>query len=64
MYAMIYMRLDLAHAVGLVSCSLSNLENEHSIAVKWILRYLIGIPMCVYNLEMVNLYLKGLLMQM
>ena len=40
MYAMVCTRLDIAHAVGVVSRFLSNPENEHWAAVKWILRYL------------------------
>ena len=39
---MVYTRLDIAHAVGVVSRFLSNLGREHWNAVKWIMRYLCG----------------------
>ncbi|CAL1393260.1 unnamed protein product [Linum trigynum] len=42
MYAMVCTRLDIAHAVGIVSRFLSNPWKEHWRAVKWILRYLRG----------------------
>ena len=42
MYAMVYTRLDIAHAVGVVSRYMNNPEKEHWMAVKWILRYLRG----------------------
>ncbi|GLT38191.1 hypothetical protein SLA2020_124550 [Shorea laevis] len=42
MYAMVCTRPDIAHAVGLVSCFLSNPGREHWNAVKWIMRYLQG----------------------
>ncbi|GJU25788.1 putative RNA-directed DNA polymerase [Tanacetum coccineum] len=42
MYAMVCTRLDLAHAVGVVSRFLSNLCKKHWEAVKWIFRYLRG----------------------
>nr|GEW31659.1 retrovirus-related Pol polyprotein from transposon TNT 1-94 [Tanacetum cinerariifolium] len=42
MYAMVCTRLDLAHAVGVVSRFLSNPGKKHWEAVKWIFRYLRG----------------------
>ena len=42
MYAMVSTRLDIAHAVGVVSRYLSNPGKPHWDAVKWILRYLRG----------------------
>ena len=42
MYAMIYTRLDIAHAVGLVSWFMADLGQEHWNAVKRILRYIKG----------------------
>ena len=42
MYAMVYTRPDVAHAVGVVSRYMNNPGKEHWIAVKWILRYLKG----------------------
>ena len=35
MYAMVWMRLDIAHVVGVVSRFLSNPSKEHWAAVKW-----------------------------
>lgn len=42
MYAMVCTRLDIAHAVGVVSRFLSNPGRKHWNAVKWIMRYLRG----------------------
>jgi hypothetical protein len=42
MYAMVCMRPDIAHAVGVVSRFMQNPGREHWNAVKWILRYLKG----------------------
>ena len=42
MYAMVCTRLDIAHAVGVVSRFLSDPGKEHWAAMKWILRYLQG----------------------
>ncbi|PHT86388.1 hypothetical protein T459_08494 [Capsicum annuum] len=42
MYAMVCTRPDIAHAVGVVSHFLSNLEREYWNTVKWIMRYLCG----------------------
>jgi len=41
MYAMLCIRLDIAHVVGVVSYFLSNPGFEHKVG-KWILRYLYG----------------------
>jgi len=52
MYDMVCTRLDIAHAVGVVSWFLSNLGKEHWAAVKWILRYLRGtsrVCLCLGN---------------
>jgi hypothetical protein len=43
MYAMVCMRPDIDHAVGVVSHFLSNPGKIHWNIVKWILRYLKGI---------------------
>ena len=40
MYVMVCTRPDIAHVVGVVSRSLTNLGKEHWEALKWILRYL------------------------
>jgi hypothetical protein len=42
MYAMVYTRPDIAHAVGVVRKYINNPCKEHWEAVKWILRYLRG----------------------
>ena len=42
MYAMVCTRLDIAHAVGVVSRYMSHPGIEHWNAVKWILKYLRG----------------------
>ena len=42
MYAMLCTRLDIAHAVGIVSRFMSRPGKQHWEVVKWILRYLRG----------------------
>ena len=42
MYAMVYTRLNIAHAVGVISIFLENPGKEHWEAIKWIFRYLRG----------------------
>ena len=42
MYAMVCTRLDIAHAMGVVSKYINNLGKENWMVVKWILRYLRG----------------------
>uniref|UniRef100_A0A2N9IAG3 CCHC-type domain-containing protein n=1 Tax=Fagus sylvatica TaxID=28930 RepID=A0A2N9IAG3_FAGSY len=42
MYAMVCIRPDIAHVVGVVSRFIVNLDKEHWKAVKWIFRYLRG----------------------
>ena len=42
MYAMVCTRLDIAHAMGVVSRYMSRPRKQHWEAVKWILRYLRG----------------------
>ena len=48
MYAMVYTRLDISHAVSVVSRYMDRPGKVHQQAVKWILRYLKGsnIGMC------------------
>ena len=41
-YAMVYTRPDIAHAVGVVSRYMANPGKKHWEAVKWLLRYLRG----------------------
>uniref|UniRef100_A0A3Q7EF69 Reverse transcriptase Ty1/copia-type domain-containing protein n=1 Tax=Solanum lycopersicum TaxID=4081 RepID=A0A3Q7EF69_SOLLC len=42
MYAMIYIRPDIAHAVGVVSRYMTNQGKEHWEVVEWLLRYMSG----------------------
>jgi len=42
MYAMVCTRLDISHAVGVVSRFMAKPDKEHWQAVKWVLRYLRG----------------------
>ena len=42
MYVMLCTRLDIAHAVRVVSKYMSNLDKTHYEAMKWIMRYLRG----------------------
>ena len=42
MYAIVCTRLDIAHAMGVVSKFISRPRKQHWEAVKWILRYLKG----------------------
>ena len=42
MYAMVYTRPDIVHAVGVVSRFMSRPGKQHWEAIKWILRYLKG----------------------
>lgn len=42
MHSIVCKRVDVAHAVSIVSWFLSNLAKKHQITVKWILRCLIG----------------------
>ena len=42
MYAMVCTRLDITHAVGVVSKYMSHPGIKHWNAIKWILRYLRG----------------------
>ena len=59
MYAMVYTRPDISHAVGVVSRFLKNPGKEHWEAVKWILRYLRGSSdECLY-FGVSNSILKG-----
>ena len=50
MYAMICTRPDITHVVGTISRFLSNPGREHWNAEKWILRYLLGVYLCIYYL--------------
>uniref|UniRef100_A0A2N9FSS1 Retrovirus-related Pol polyprotein from transposon TNT 1-94 n=1 Tax=Fagus sylvatica TaxID=28930 RepID=A0A2N9FSS1_FAGSY len=55
MYAMVCTRLDIAHAVGVVSRYMSNPGKQHWEAVKWILRYLkgtLGTSLCFTGVDM------------
>jgi hypothetical protein len=59
MYAMVCTRLDIAHAVGVVSRYMNNLGKEHWEAVKWILRYLRGTTTHALFIGGSNTFLQG-----
>ena len=40
MYVMVYTRLDIRYAVGVVNLFMSTPNKEHWVAIKWILRYM------------------------
>jgi len=42
MYAMVYIRHNITHAVGVVRRYMKNPRKEHWMAMKWILRYFRG----------------------
>jgi len=42
MYAMVYTRLDIAHAVGVLSRFMSKPGKENWTIMKWVFRYLRG----------------------
>ena len=55
MYAMVYTRLDITHAVRVVSKYMSNPRKQHWEVVKWILRYLRGtasLALCFKQLDL------------
>ena len=59
MYAMVWTRPDIAHAVGVVSRFMENPGNEHWQAVKWILRYLRGTSTHTLCFEGTHICLQG-----
>jgi len=59
MYAMVCTRLDIAHAVGIVSRFLANPGKEHWKAMKWILMYLKGTSRVCLCLGSGKLVLNG-----
>ena len=59
MYAMICIRLDIAHVVGVVSRFQSNLGKKHCEGVKWILRYLKGTSKMHFSFKRSNITLQG-----
>jgi len=59
MYAMVYMRPDIAHAVRVLSRDMNNPGKEHWMAVKWILRYLRGTTNQALCLGGSNISLQG-----
>ena len=64
MYAMVFTRPDIAHAVGVVSRYMNNPGKEHWMAVKWILRYLRGTPQIKHYALVVQTFLyRDMLMQ-
>jgi hypothetical protein len=59
MYAMVCKRLDIAHAVGVVSRYMNNPDKEHWEALKWILKYLRGTTTHVLCFGGSNIVLEG-----
>ncbi|GJZ32689.1 retrovirus-related pol polyprotein from transposon TNT 1-94 [Tanacetum coccineum] len=60
MYTMVCTRLDIAHAVGVVSKFMSNLGREHYEAVKWLLCYLKGTSKTTLYFSIKEVVLEGL----
>jgi hypothetical protein len=61
MYAMVCTRLDIAHAVGVVSRYMNNPGKEHWEEVKRILWYLRGVLLMHYVLEVQTLFYRDML---
>jgi len=59
MYTMVCTRLDISHAVGVVSRYMSNPSKQHWEAVKWILRYLRGMTEKCLTFRKDELKLEG-----
>ena len=59
MYAMVCTRLDIAHAVGVVSRFMVNPIKDHWEAVKWIFRYLRGSSKSCLSFGSSKLVLEG-----
>jgi hypothetical protein len=59
MYAMVCTRPDITHAVGVVSRYMNDPGKEHWEVVKWILKYLRGIPTHALCFEGSDIVLKG-----
>ena len=59
MYEMVCTRLDIAHAVGVVSRYMNNLGKEHWEGVKWTLRYLRGTTTHALCFGGSNTFLQG-----
>jgi hypothetical protein len=59
MYAMVCMRPDSSHAVGVVRRYMNNPGKEHWEAVKWIIRYLRGIATHALCFEGLDIILQG-----
>ena len=59
MYAMVYPRLDITHAMGVVSRYMNNSGKEHWMTVKWILRYLISTTNQELYFDGSNITLQG-----
>ncbi|GKD72256.1 hypothetical protein Tco_1330538, partial [Tanacetum coccineum] len=60
MYTMVCTRLDIAHAVGVVSRFMSNPGREHYEAVKWLLCYLKGTSKTTLYFSIKEVVLEGL----
>jgi hypothetical protein len=58
-YVMVCTRLDIAHAVGVLSRYMNNLGKEHWETVKWILRYLRGTSTHALCFGVLDTFLQG-----
>jgi hypothetical protein len=68
MYAMVYTKPDIAHAVGVLSRHMSKLEKEHWTTIKRVFKYLQGTSVMQYaikeDLDLIErLIYRALLMQ-
>ena len=68
MYAMVYTKPDIAHAMGVLSRHMSKLEKEHWTTIKRVFKYLQGTSVMQYaikeDLELIDrLIYNALLMQ-
>ena len=63
MYAMVCTRSDIGYAVKVVSWFMSNPGREHSVVVKWILRFLKGTLSVCLRFGYVNPYWKDFLIR-
>ena len=59
MYAMICTRINIAHAVGVVSIFLENTSKEHWEVVKWIFKYMRGTSKLCLSFGKGNPVLEG-----
>jgi hypothetical protein len=61
MYVVVCTRLYISHGMGVVSRYMKNLGKKHWEAVKWIPRYLKGLLLMHYVLEVQTLFYRDML---